>query len=233
MGKAIAEEAKRQGLEITATIDPHADDANYKDLTPESIRSADVCIEFSRPDTVMKNIQLISEAGKPVVIGTTGWYDQMPKVEDLVNQYQVGAIYAQNFSLGMNFYLKILENAASLVDQIDEYDISGYEMHHSQKVDSPSGTAEAIVDTLLKQISRKERACYDKAEEKIDPKSLHMASIRCGSVPGTHSVMMDSSFDTITLTHQARNRDGWTKGALVAAKWIQGKKGLHHISELF
>ena len=194
---------------------------------------ADVYIEFTQPSVVMENIRILAEEGKSMVIGTSGWYDHTQEVQEILKQNGVGAVYAHNYSIGMNIYLKVLERAANIFNQFPEYDVGAVEYHHKQKLDSPSGTAVGMAEVLLKEIDRKDKVVYDRVDRRIEDDELHFASVRCGSIPGTHQVHFDSGFDTITLTHEARNREGWAKGALFAAQWIQGKSGLFHFSELF
>jgi 4-hydroxy-tetrahydrodipicolinate reductase len=149
-----------------------------------------------------------------------------------VKNNQVALIHAANFSLGMNIFYQILQQAAALFDRFENYDVSGIELHHHKKADSPSGTARKLADILLKYIQRKKKATYDLVNRKIEPDELHFASLRCGSIPGTHKIIFDSTADTVELTHTARNRQGLALGAVLAAEWIRGRKGFFSIDDM-
>ena len=129
-------------------------------------------------------------------------------------------------------FFKIIENAAKIVNKIEDYDIYGYELHHNKKIDSPSGTAKTMGDILIKNIKRKNKLLFDKIERKIEPNELHFASVRAGAIPGTHVVGFDSSADTIELKHIARTREGFALGAIMAAQWIHNKKGFYSINDM-
>lgn len=232
MGRAIDAIAEECGHSIVARIDPQARDATAPAITEESVNSADVCIEFTHPAAVLGNIRKLVAMKKPVVVGTSGWYNHLETVAQLCQAEGVGVLYAQNFSVGMTVFSQIVAHAAQIVDAFDDYDVSMLEYHHRGKADSPSGTAELLADILLRNSGRKDVVCYDRVNRQIGSDELHVASVRCGHIPGTHSVVFDSSMDTITLTHEARNRLGWARGALLAAGWIEGKKGLYSIDEM-
>lgn len=232
MGQVIDNIASSFGAEIVARIDPNTQKAEWDDITGEALANADVYIDFSHPDAVLDTIKKLGPFHKPLVIGTTGWYDQMEEVAALVEKYDLGVIYAQNFSLGMDLFVRIVEEAASLISNIGNYDVALSEIHHRHKVDSPSGTARVIAEVLLKNTPHKTKINHDLGEDKIEPDELHISSVRVGTVPGTHTVIFNSDQDTITLTHQAHNRSAWAQGALEAAKWIQNKKGLFNMNDM-
>ena len=131
----------------------------------------------------------------------------------------------------MNIFLRIVEQASKLVNNIDEYDPFGYELHHNQKADSPSGTAKSVAEAMLNNIERKTELNYDRVNRKIEPSELHYGSIRAGSIPGTHVAAFDSEADTIELKHTARNRNGFALGAVIAAQWLNGKKGFFEMKD--
>ena len=133
-------------------------------------------------------------------------------------------IYSSNFSIGVNIFFEIIKQSAQIIEKFDEYDIFGLEMHHNRKLDSPSGTAKTITNILLDCISRKKKAVYDRIEKKISPEELQFTSVRCGDIAGTHCVGFDSTFDSIELKHQAKNRIGFAGGSLLAARWIFSKE---------
>ncbi|MAG91652.1 4-hydroxy-tetrahydrodipicolinate reductase [Candidatus Woesearchaeota archaeon] len=232
MGHEIEKAAKAKGITVQSVININDKNAKYKEINEESLKDVDVCIDFTTPDSVVENIRKIASLKKNIVVGTTGWYDKLDEVKGIVNSNNVGFIYATNFSVGVNIFFKIVEAAAKLINKVDEYDVFGYEMHHKNKVDSPSGTAKSIGNILIKNIQRKNKLVFDKLDRKIEPNELHFASVRSGSIPGTHSVGFDSSADTIELKHTARNREGFALGALMAAQWINNKKGFYDINDM-
>ncbi len=207
-GKLVEKYALLRGHEICAIVTSKND--------AESLKEADICIDFSHPEATLKNIQQLAKLGKSVVVGTTGWYEHLNAVNDLVNQSNIGLVYGPNFSIGVQIFNKILEEASKLAGKYAQYDIAAVEEHHNQKVDAPSGTALKLSQTILEASGKK----------------VTFSSIRCGSIPGTHTVLFDSPVDTISLKHQARNRDGFAEGAVIAAEWLQGKKGLHKFEEV-
>jgi 4-hydroxy-tetrahydrodipicolinate reductase len=219
MGRMIEAAAKSRGHIITAVIDPYIepyiDDAAsagsvlFRSLTEageeSAVKAADVFVEFTRPDTAPGNIGAAASLGKPVVSGSTGWYEKLEEVSAAVKQAGSSLLWSSNFSLGVNLFFRIASYAAKLADPFPEYDAGGYEIHHNKKADSPSGTAKILVDRVLASMSRK---------------TLNYASLRVGSVPGVHSLIFDSPADTIEITHTARNREGFASGAIIAAEWL-------------
>lgn len=182
------------------------------------IQSADVCIDFSHPDVVLANIKMAAELKKNIVVGTTGWYEHLPDIKTLIEVKGTGFLYSPNFSIGIHLFMKIVSRAAELLNSHQEYDVGGCESHHNQKADAPSGTAKALTEIL--------KNYYDKAQ------NLQFSSIRCGHIPGTHTVLFDSPADSITLTHTARNREGFAQGAVCAAEWLHGKKGFYTLDDM-
>ena len=227
MGRLIKKCAVEKNMEVVSTIDPLHPAATHRELSAEAMEGVDVCICFTQPNAAIKNIEDACRAKKQIVIGTTGWADRMPYVEDLVSKSGIGLVYSSNFSVGVNIYFRLIEQAARVIDKFDMYDISGFEAHHRLKRDSPSGTATTIGKILLKHIGRKKRVTVDKLDRKIAADELHIASLRGGHVPGTHSVLFDSEADTIELKHTARSRMGFAMGAVLASQWILGKKGTY------
>ena len=232
MGKEIARLAKEQGIAVVAKIDPVAPEADFKEISKEAIAAADVCIDFSQPGAVVENVKKIASFGKNIVVGTTGWLEKEQEVKKAVEKNGIGLVYASNFSLGVNAFYRIVAQAAAVMNRLPEYDVSCLEMHHRNKADSPSGTAKSIEKILLEKIERKKKAVEEKLDRKIAADEMHVASLRGGSVPGTHAVYFDSSADTIELKHTARSREGFALGALQAAKWINGKKGFYSIEDM-
>jgi 4-hydroxy-tetrahydrodipicolinate reductase len=229
MGKLIEKLAGEYDAEIVAIVDP----LQGREFSAAELKDADVCIDFTEPGAALENIQNIAKAGKNIVIGTTGWYDEIEKVKKIVMNNNIGLLYGSNFSIGMNMFYSIVAHTAQFIDQLPEYDIYGMEQHHSEKKDSPSGTARVLSDILCESIERKKRPQYDRIDRKPDNEELHFASMRAGSIPGTHTVGFDSKADTIELTHRARSREGFARGALIGARWLQDKTGIFDFREEF
>lgn len=208
MGKMLHKCALEDHHEVIAVIGKD----NWDD---EKILKADICFEFSDPMSVLDNVEKIARLKKNVVIGTTGWYEHEDFLKQLLKETETGAIFSPNFSIGVQLFFKIVEYSSSLISKFDLYDIAAIEKHHKQKLDAPSGTAH-ILSSILRFTTGKE---------------VEFNSVRCGFIPGTHSILFDSSVDTITLTHEARNREGFAKGALTAGKWLIGKKGLFTLED--
>jgi len=230
MGREIEAVALKRG-HSAISIDPNSD-ADFKDINAESLSQVDVCVDFTHPDVALANIRKVAALQKNIVVGTTGWYGDMNQVKRIVEKSGIGFIWSGNFSLGVNMFLKVIQLASSIIDKTPEYDVFGYEIHHNGKADSPSGTANMIAKLLTDSIKRKEKIVYDKLDRKIRPDEIHFASVRGGSVPGTHVVCFDSVFDTIELRHTARTRQGFALGAVLAAEFIKDKKGLFEIEDL-
>ena len=218
MGHEIEKAAKARRINVVSIIDPNDKNANFNEINEQSMKNVDVCIDFTTPNAVIENIKKITKFKKNIVVGTTGWHDKINEVKDIVSHSKIGFVYASNFSIGVNVFFRIIENAAKIIDSVDSYDVFGYELHHSKKLDSPSGTAKFIEKILIDNIKRK--------------KEVPFASVRAGSIPGTHVVGFDSSADTIELKHVARNREGFALGAIMAAEWIQNKKGFFEINDM-
>jgi len=232
MGKLIEELGVKNGLDVVSTIDPKAADAKYKDIDEKSLNGVDVCIDFTHPSAALENAQKAAKLGRNIVMGTTGWYKDMEKMEKIAKDAGIGMIWSGNFSVGVNMFFRMVRKAAQIVNKVAGYDAFSYEMHHNKKADSPSGTADMLGKIMLEELKSKKTIVYDKLDRQIKPEELHVASVRGGSVPGTHVIGFDSSADTIELKHTARNREGFAMGAIMAAKWIKGKKGFLNINNM-
>lgn len=233
MGHAIEAMAKSQGIEIASIIDPASAGATHTSITAEALKNADVAVDFTSPKTVLQNVELVAGAGKNMVVGTTGWYDQMESVKAAVKKYDTGFVYSPNFSIGVNLFFRIVRRAAVLMDQFPSYDPFVYEIHHNQKTDAPGGTAKILGDIVVKNVKRKKKMVFDRINDrKIEPDELHVGSIRGGYIPGVHVVGFDGEADTIELTHTARSRTGFAEGAVMASKWINGKKGFYTLDDI-
>lgn len=232
MGHLIERCALDRKLEIVSIIDPFHPKATHKAFSEDAMKEVEVCICFSQPSVALSNIEDICRFNKNAVIGTTGWTKHMNQVRKLVESSNIGLVYSSNFSIGVNIFFKMVEQAAQIMNQFEMYDVLGLEAHHNRKMDSPSGTAKTIANLLLQKIDRKTKIVEDKLDRKIEADELHFASMRGGHIPGTHAVLFDSEFDTIELKHTARNRIGFATGAVLAAEWISNKKGLFTESDM-
>ena len=227
MGQEVAGLVQQRGHEITARFDI----GNPLNVTT-NVDSIDVFIEFTCPEAVVENVGTVAQLQKPLVVGTTGWNEQLTEIEKIVKDSQIGLIYSSNFSLGMNLFFKIVESAAGLFDKFEDFDPFIHEVHHKMKVDSPSGTALSLGKILLEKINRKSDILPGTSEGQISPEQLHVTSTRTGNVPGTHIVGFESEADSIELKHTARNRSGFALGAVYAAEWIIGKTGVFTMDDL-
>lgn len=186
---------------------------------------ADLWIDFSHPSGILERIDQALQLGKPHVIGTTGWDNLFEEAKKRTLQKQGALFVSANFSLGVNLFLAVVKETCKLISPFTLYDVAGHEIHHNQKIDSPSGTARLIAEAVLQTFPTKKRALYQIPDRKIAPDELAFSSLRVGHVPGTHSLVFDSPCDTITLTHEARSREGFALGAVMAAEWLLNKKG--------
>ena len=202
-------------------------------LDRKGLQSADVAIDFTSPQIVLQNIEQVLRLEIPLVVGTTGWYEEMARVKKLVTKHKGSLIYGQNFSIGANVFFKVVAYASSLLHQYSEYDVFGVETHHVGKKDSPSGTARKLADVVLQNFPRKTALQTEKLDRKIKPEEFHFASVRGGRNFGRHEIVFDSPADEIRLMHQAWGRRGFAQGAVVAAEFIKDKKGLYDFSSLF
>ena len=232
MGQITEQLAIEKGLEVVSTIDPGVPSAKFKELDKENLRGADVAIDFTVPAIVLENIDNYIKYGINAVIGTTGWYEYLQEVKEKVEKSQIGLIWSGNFSIGVNLFFRIIKQSADLMSKFPLYDVMGYEIHHNRKIDSPSGTMNMIGNILLENLKNKKKIVTEKLSRKISGEEIHLASVRGGSIPGTHVVAFDSEVDTIELKHTARSRKGLAVGAIKAAEWINGKKGFYNIEDM-
>lgn len=230
MGRAIERVAQERGHEIVSRIDID----NIDDIQSPAFRQADVAIEFSRPQAAPGNVEGAVRQGVPVVCGTTGWYDQMPEVEKAVLDADSALIAASNFSIGVYVFRAASRLLARYMDRFPQYEPSMHEVHHVHKLDHPSGTALTVAHEIVDQVSRLTQCGEPAPGSSQTPESfLPITCERRGEVPGIHSVTWRSAVDEITLTHEAFSRDGFALGAVIAAEWLAGKKGIHTIDDVF
>lgn len=230
MGRMVEQSAPIRGHTICSIIDPK--EGSHDTISKAALIDADVCIDFTHPETVLENIRAVASHGKNLVVGTTGWGKHLAQVEDIVKRHSIGLFYEPNFAIGMNIFYKIVAEAAKYIDRFEEYDVSALDYHHNQKVDSPSGAATIVANILKEKIKRKKRIVTENLNRKIEPDELQVLSLRCGSIPGVHEVIFDSPVDTIKIQHTSRNRQGFAMGAVKAAEWIIGKQGVYTMDDL-
>jgi len=224
MGREIDAVAREQGDVITRVFEID------NPVTPEALADVDICIEFSMPEVVLSNIRAAIEARRDIVVGTTGWYQHLDEIKSAVKESAL--LYSSNFSLGMNIFLRMTRHAAAIINRAPEYDPYIQETHHRQKVDSPSGTALSLARILIQNIERKKEILAGAPQGSIKPEMLHVSSIRAGVIAGTHTVGFDSDADSIELRHVAKSRRGFALGALTAARWLRGRKGVYTMDDV-
>lgn len=225
MGKAIEEIAVANGNEIVLKISSSAKEL----FTVQNIKKADVAIEFTNPHNAVENIKKCLDAGVPVACGSTGWLKQLDEVENYCKQKNGCFLYASNFSIGVNIFFEVNKYLAGLMSQQKEYDVSVEEIHHTQKKDAPSGTAITIAEQIMQKInSKKEWVNIETKNEN----QLQITSKRIDDIPGTHKVLYQSFADDIEIIHTAHNRTGFASGALQAAKFVVGKKGIFGMNDV-
>jgi len=226
MGKAIEEIVKSQpNLDIVLIIDKN----NEQALTKENLQKADVVIEFTTPQTAVQNIYSCIDAGIPVVVGTTGWYDKLEAITEYVLANHGSLVHATNFSIGVNIFFEINKLLAEMMSGQEQYEVAIEETHHTQKLDAPSGTAITLAERILNKLKNKNSWVNNKSSVKEE---LEIISHRVENVPGTHEVIYNSEADEIKLIHTAKSRKGFADGALIAAKWIQDKKGIFTMKDV-
>jgi 4-hydroxy-tetrahydrodipicolinate reductase len=216
MGRMIEQLAPEYGFSVALKLDEF-NNSSFEGLTPENFRGIDVAIDFSIPAAVKRNVEGVAAMGVNLVLGTTGWLEHAEAVRCAVEKNGIGLVWSPNYSVGVNVFFRMVNEAARLLAAQPEYGAWAWEIHHSTKKDAPSGT-------LLKLVDEMKMAGYGRP--------IDVSSNRAGAHPGTHEIGFDSSADTIVLRHTARSREGLARGALKAAQWVVGKKGFHEFSEI-
>lgn len=229
MGKEIENLISEAGVHQVVSI---SYDNPAGKLDKEGIKKADVVIDFSSPEIVVDTIKEVLSLGVNMVIGTTGWYENLTKVKSLVLKNKRGLIYGGNFSIGANIFFRVVNFASAFCNKYG-YDPAGFEIHHVGKKDSPSGTAKKLADIILKNFPKKKKVETGRLDRQIKEDEFHFASLRVGQNPGYHEIIFDSPADAIKLSHTAHSRRGFAQGAIVAAEFIKGKKGLYSFDEIF
>jgi 4-hydroxy-tetrahydrodipicolinate reductase len=225
MGKAIEEIAVSRGHDIVLKIDEY----NVADFNKANLSKADVAIEFTGPHSAYDNVKKALTLDIPLVCGSTGWLDKLDEVKKLCTERKGSFIYASNFSVGVNIFFEINKRLASLIAPHQDYEVQVTETHHTQKKDAPSGTAITIAEQILEAIDRK-KAWVNQISD--NPKDLEIISERIDPAAGTHKVKYSSTVDDIEIIHTAHNRLGFALGAVLAAEYIQDKKGIFSMKDV-
>jgi len=216
MGRLIEQLAPEYGFDVRVKFDA-SNNPRGQALSHRTLPGIDAAVEFTSPDAAPENIRRLAVLGVNTVVGTTGWFDDLPSVREAVTKSGTGMVWAPNFSVGVNLFLQAVAHSAALFAKHGDYEAWGWEIHHSAKKDAPSGTLKKLAEEM-------------QANGYSRPVSL--SSNRAGAHPGTHEIGFDSATETITLRHTARNREGFARGALRAARWVVGKKGLFEFREI-
>ncbi len=225
MGKAIEAIAISRGHEIVHRIDINSSHLLEKD----QLSQADVAIEFTTPETAYSNILKCFEAGVPVICGTTGWLEKLPEVKATCLEKHQAFLYASNFSIGVNIFFALNQKLAELMAGQTSYTVQMEEIHHTQKKDAPSGTAITLAEQIIAQLPGKSGWVNEASH---DPSRLYIHSKRIDPAAGTHIIDYHSAIDDITITHTAHSREGFAAGAVTAAEWLKGKKGIFTMSDV-
>ena len=216
MGRMIEQLAPEHGFSVALKLDEF-NNASFEGITGDNFACLDVAIDFSVPSAAVGNIERIAALGVNLVVGTTGWLDRLEHVKSVVERTGIGLVWSPNYSVGMNVFFRLVSEAARLFREEENYGAWAWEIHHATKKDAPSGT-------LLKLVEEMKNAGF--------ARPVNVSSNRAGAHPGTHEIGFDSQADTVTLRHTVRNREGFARGALKAARWVVGKRGFYEFSDV-
>ncbi len=226
MGRQIEYMAKELGFQVNGIFDID------NPLKSNSKLDFDVAIDFSIPSAVRGNTEILINAGKKIVIGATGWYDDLENIKRLTLDKNAALVWGSNYAIGMQLFFRIVDYVSKMINSIDGYDIFMHEIHHTRKKDSPSGTALSLAKIIMKNMPSKQEIVSDLDGSAIPDDALNIAASRGGNITGIHTVYLDSLSDTIELKHSAKNRSGFAYGALLAAEWIADKQGFYSFDEV-
>ena len=227
MGKTIEQLAVSKGHTITCVIDS-------SDFNPVQLKGSDVAIEFTQPDSAVSNIEKCFEANVPIVVGTTGWYDEFDRLSQLAKDTNQALFTATNFSIGVNILFHMNKKLGAVMNNFPEYKVKMDETHHLQKKDHPSGTAVTLAEGIIDSLDRKKKyiGLLDEQDAELSTFDLQIVSKRAPNVPGFHQVTYESEIDEIIISHNAKNRQGVAQGAVLAAEWVSEKKGVFGMNDL-
>jgi 4-hydroxy-tetrahydrodipicolinate reductase len=233
MGQIIERFAIERGHEIVLKIGVE----NLTELTTANLKKADVAIDFSAPNAVVSNIYQCFEADLPIVVGTTGWYGELQQIKNDCLKSNNTLLYGSNFSVGVNLFFHLNKVLARLMNNYPAYEVQVEEIHHTQKLDSPSGTAMTIAEDIIEAVDRKQEWVNEvvgtSVPEAFKSEELLIESHRIENVPGTHTVIYSSEVDDIEIKHTAHNRAGFALGAIIAAEWLENKQGFYNVADVF
>jgi len=219
MGQMLEKIGMARGHHIIAKIDVETTQIDFSNM--------DVAIDFSTPDAAFKNITDCFKNNVPVISGTTGWLSRFDEAKGICKKHDSGFIYASNFSLGVNIFFELNKNLAKMIANLEQYKVSLEEIHHTQKLDAPSGTAITLAEGII------ENTVYSNWKmDEAEDNEISITSKRIGKVPGTHTINYESSVDAIEIKHTAHNREGFALGAIIAAEWIKGKTGVFSMKDV-
>ncbi len=225
MGQTIERLALARGHEVVLKVNVD----NVQDLTTANLQKANVAIEFTQPESAFDNVRACLDAGVPVVSGTTGWLEHLAEAQNICQNKGGALLHATNFSIGVNIFFALNRFLAKMMDTQPQYDVEMEEIHHTQKLDAPSGTAITLAEGILNEMERKTKWVNHDTDIKNE---LPIISKRVDPAPGTHKVTYHSPIDTITISHEAHSREGFALGALTAAEWIVGKQGVFTMQDV-
>ena len=225
MGHAIEQVATQRGHNIVLRISS----ANKDEMTPENLQKADVAIEFTNPEAAKDNVLSCLGAGVNTISGSTGWNKYLPDAEQCAKDHDAAFLHASNFSVGVNVFFEVNKMLARLMNEYADYDILIEETHHTKKKDAPSGTAITIAEQILQHLSARNRWVLNDTNE---PDAIPIMAYRLDEVPGTHKVTYSSPVDSISIEHIAHNRNGFALGAVMAAEFVAGRKGIYSMKDV-
>lgn len=226
MGKAIEEIAISRGHSVVVKFN------SQNPLESSQLRTTDVAIEFSQPDLALKHIKLCADGQIPIVVGTTAWEEHLPEIINHIDKREASLIYSSNFSIGVNLFFEMNKHLARLMNDKTDYVASITEIHHTHKIDSPSGTAVTLAKDLISNHPTYSSWKLTGQSENMEKSDLPISAIREENVPGTHLISYTSEIDTLTIEHQAHNRKGFALGAVIAAEFIHKKQGVYTMSDI-
>ncbi len=225
MGKAIEEIAVQRGHSIVTKIDVE----NADQFTKENLTKADVAIEFTGPHSAFDNLKKLIQFGTATVCGSTGWLEKLDEIKTDSKKNNTGFIYASNYSVGVNIFFEVNKRLAALMKNHEDYEVQLTEIHHTAKKDAPSGTAITLAEQVLENISRKKNWVNHISD---NPEELEILSERIDPAPGTHKIKYSSAIDDIEIIHTAHTRKGFALGAVLAAEFLKGKKGIYSMKDV-
>ena len=226
MGKAIEKLALAKGHQITAIVDSQnsIENTNFDDV--------DVAIEFTRPELAVKHMNFCLEIGLPIIVGTTAWQNELKIITENVSKYNGALVHASNFSIGVNLFFEMNKKLAKIMEAHPAYKLEMTEIHHTQKLDKPSGTAVTLAEEIIEQNTNYKHWRLAESNELENEKEFFIHALREENVPGTHLVNYSSPIDSIQIQHTAHTRDGFALGAILAAEWIKNKKGIFTMKDV-